>query len=339
MKRPTKFVKPLTEEQRTQLKEIMKSQTPQRRRVRAHAVLLSDRRYSINQIADIYQVERDRVSEWINWWSDFEFEGLDDDPRGGRPRTLNESEQEQVIAMVKEEPRQIKCAVHRLVEETGKLISCQSLKGLLREAGMVWKRARRSVRCWRDESEFRMAQAELQELREECARGSSKFDLSYFDEAGFSLQPCVPYAWQPVGETLELACSTGRRQNILGFMNWSGHEFHSFAFEGKVDTALVVDCFHLCSRKLQKPTIVLVDNASIHTSEEFEDEIAGLSKEGVIIKYLPAYSPELNLIEILWRKIKYEWLPLSAYKDFKTMTQELFEVIKGIGSKYRITFA
>lgn len=339
MKRPTKFVKPLTEEQRTQLKEIMKSQTPQRRRVRAHAVLLSDRRYAINQIADIYQVERDRVSEWINWWNEYEFEGLDDDPRGGRPRILNESEQAQAIELVKEEPRQIKCAVQRIIEETGKRISSQSLKGLLREAAMVWKRARRSVRGWRDENEFRVAQAELNELRGNCARGSSKFDLFYYDEAGFSLQPCVPYAWQLVGETLELACTNGRRQNVLGFMNWSGHEFHSFAFEGKVDSSLVADCFHLFSRTRQRPTIVLVDNASIHTSEEFEDEIAGLKKEGVMVKYLPAYAPELNLIEILWRKIKYEWLPLDAYKDFKTMTQELFEVIKGIGSKYRITFA
>lgn len=92
MKRPTKFVKPLTEEQRTQLKEIMKSLSPQRRRVRAHAVLLSSRRYSINQIADIYQVERDRVSAWIDWWNEYEFAGLDDDERGGRPRALNESE-------------------------------------------------------------------------------------------------------------------------------------------------------------------------------------------------------------------------------------------------------
>jgi len=95
----------------------------------------------------------------------------------------------------------------------------------------------------------------------------------------------------------------------------------------------------LFSQQFTKPTIVLIDNAPIHTSEEFADEIVGLKKEGVIVKYLPAYSPELNLIEILWRKIKYEWLPLDAYKDFKTMTQELFEVIKGIGSKYRITFA
>ena len=55
--------------------------------------------------------------------------------------------------------------------------------------------------------------------------------------------------------------------------------------------------------------------------------------------FLPPYCPELNLIEILWRKIKYEWLPLDAYQNFKTLTAALFAVLKGIGSKYRITFA
>jgi hypothetical protein len=55
MKTPTKFVKPLTDEQREQLKEIMKSQALQRKRMRAHAILLSERRYLIDQIADIYR--------------------------------------------------------------------------------------------------------------------------------------------------------------------------------------------------------------------------------------------------------------------------------------------
>src|SRR5215468_3897829 len=91
MKTPTKFVKPLTTEQREQLSAIMKSAAPQRTRMRAHAVLLSERRYSLDQIADIYQVDRDRVSQWLEWWEAEQVEGLDDEPRSGTGHNLTKA--------------------------------------------------------------------------------------------------------------------------------------------------------------------------------------------------------------------------------------------------------
>src|SRR5215470_1533183 len=338
MKTPTKFVKPLTSEQREQLKEIMKSSEPQRKRMRAHAVLLSERRYSIDQIADIYQVDRDRVSLWLDWWEEYNFDGLDDDPRGGRPRMLNQEEQKRAIEIVRKEPRSIKKGLKRIADEIGKVISGATLKSILNAADYTWKRMRRSLRFYRDEVEFRAAQAELARLRAASLLPASEFDLWYFDEAGFTLQPCVPYAWQLVGERLELASTHGPRQNVLGFFNLR-HQFHSFAFEGSIDTHTVIHCFDLFNRRRKKPALVVIDNAPIHSSDEFEEEVERWEEDDLYVRFLPPYSPELNLIEILWRKIKYDWLPLDAYQGFKKMTEALFEVIRGIGSKYRITFA
>ena len=67
--------------------EVMKSQSPQRTRMRAHAILLSERRYSIDHIADISPVDRDRVSEWLDWGEEAQVEGLDDDPAAAAPRS------------------------------------------------------------------------------------------------------------------------------------------------------------------------------------------------------------------------------------------------------------
>lgn len=338
MKTPTKFVKPLTSEQRDQLIEIMKSSAPQRKRVRAHAVLLSERRYSIDQIADIYQLDRDRVSQWLDWWEEYNFEGLDDDPRSGRPPKLNQEEQKRAIEIVRKEPRSIKTGLKCIADEIGKVISGDTLKNILKAGDHTWKRMRRGLRSFRDEDEFRAAQAELARLRVESLLPGSEFDLWYFDEAGFTLQPSIPYAWQLVGERLELASTHGPRQNVLGFFNLH-HEFHSFAFEGAINSHIVTGCFDLFSQRLERPALVLIDNAPIHTSDEFEEEIKRWEEEDLYVKFLPPYCPELNLIEILWRKIKYDWLPLDAYQGFKKMTEALFEVIRGIGSKYRITFA
>jgi DDE superfamily endonuclease len=48
-----------------------------------------------------------------------------------------------------------------------------------------------------------------------------------------------------------------------------------------------------------------------------------------MVKYWPSYAPELNLIEILWRCIKYYWLPFSAYTSF----QCLCEAVEGSAAK------
>jgi len=338
MKTPTKFVKPLTTEQRGQLSALMKSNAPQRTRMRAHAVLLSERRYSLEQIADIYQVDRDRVSQWLEWWEAEQVAGLDDEPRSGRPPKLNEAERQEALKIALQEPRTIKTGLKRIADELGKLISGETLRTLLTTERYIWQRMRRSTRTLRDETEFRAAEAELARLRATVLGGQSAFDLWYYDEAGFTLQPVIPYAWQRVGQRLELAAAHGPRQNVLGFFNLY-NQFHAFAFQAAIDSNTVIHCFDLFRQQQQKPALVVVDNAPIHTSEDFEEELARWQKEDLYVKFLPPYCPELNLIELLWRKIKYEWLPLDAYLNFKTLTASLFDILKGIGSKYRITFA
>jgi transposase len=120
MRGPTKFVSALTEEQSAQLKAIMKSNAPQRQRMRAHAILLSARSFSIDQIAAIYEVDRDRVSQWLEWWREFQFDGLCDDRRSGRPPKLTAEEQEQALEIVKEEPRSTRRAVSEISQRLKK---------------------------------------------------------------------------------------------------------------------------------------------------------------------------------------------------------------------------
>jgi hypothetical protein len=43
--------------------------------------------------------------------------------------------------------------------------------------------------------------------------------LYYCDEAGFALDPSIPYAWQAAGEVIELPAMRYGRINVLGFMN------------------------------------------------------------------------------------------------------------------------
>jgi transposase len=89
MRTATKFVEPLTDEQRQRLKEIHKTDASWRTRMRAHAILLSEKGFELNQLATIFDADRDAVSQWLDWWAEYGFEGLSDDPRSGRPPILD----------------------------------------------------------------------------------------------------------------------------------------------------------------------------------------------------------------------------------------------------------
>ena len=102
---------------------------------------------------------------------------------------------------------------------------------------------------------------------------------------------------------------------------------------------MVIAGFDAFCHTLTQKTVVVVDNASIHRSEAFADRMPYWKEHGWIMKYLSPYSPALNLIEILWRRIKYTWLPFSAYECLNALSEALETILSHVGSEYQITFA
>jgi transposase len=331
-----RYVHPLIDTQRDLLENTVTHDASPRARARAHSVLLSAQGMTINAITKIYQVDRDTISTWIRKWEHDGPASLHDKPRSGRPPKLTPEEQTLAIAYIKDEPRSLKQVVERLTKKTTKRLSLSSLKRLAKRARLRWKRVRKSLKSLRDPAAFARCQRELEALQQQEDKG--KLALYYFDEAGFALDPSIPYAWQESGTIIELPAMKYGRMNVLGFMNRK-NDLHTYMFEESIHTGVVIACFDAFCKTITQKTVVMIDNASIHRSEEFEDRIPCWKKQGLTIKYLPTYSPELNLIEILWRRIKYDWLPFSAYQCLNAMIEALEDILSHVGSKYQITFA
>jgi transposase len=331
-----RYVPPLTDEQRELLEKTMHEGTSFRARSRAHSLLLSAAGMPIKAIAKTYQVHRVTVSAWIKNWEQHGAQSLHDKPRSGRPTTLSPAEQAIALQYIKEQPQSLQGVVKRLADTTDKHLSLSSLKRLAKKARLRWKRVRKSLKSLRDPEAFAKAKRELEALQKQEDQG--QLALYYFDESGFALDPAIPYAWQEPMSVIELPVRKYGRINVLGFMNRQ-NDLHPFLFEDSIHTGVVIACFDAFCQTLMKKTVVVIDNASIHTSADFEARIPYWKKKGLSIKYLPPYSPELNLIEILWRRIKYTWLPFSAYECLNALNEALETILSRVGSEYQITFA
>jgi transposase len=101
---------------------------------------------------------------------------------------------------------------------------------------------------------------------------------------------------------------------------------------------MVISCIDRFSENLEKKTVLLMDQASIHTSDKMTEKIEEWEKKNLEIFWLPAYSPKLNLIEILWRFIKYEWVEVSAYDNHRSLRNYLKKVLDNFGTEYVINF-
>ena len=172
----------------------------------------------------------------------------------------------------------------------------------------------------------------------QTAETRGQIELFYFDAAGFTLIPCIPYAWQPPGVTYELPSGGRQRLNVLGLLN-RANEAYFYLLTGRIGSAEVIAALdHFAAVRPHHLTLVILDNAPIHHSEAVTQCLERWLANGVGVHFLPPYCPELNRIEILWRKIKYEWLPFSAYISFATLKEALLAIFSSIGSKYQITF-
>jgi len=337
MKSKNKFAAELNGQQVVELDAIMASGCNARTKKRAQAISLSARGYTIDEISAIIECHRVTVSRWIDQWHEQGMDGLLEKEGRGRKKSLTEEEERQVLEWLNSDERSTNGLLGKIEKVFGKKISSATLKRLFKRHGKVWKRVRASLAGKRDEDEFRLCEQELIEHMEAAVDG--EIDLFYLDQSGFGRTPYIPYAWQDKGTTIEVPCREGDRINVMGIYSLMRGTLHAEITSENITSAKVIDFLDDFSKTVTKFTVVTLDNASIHTAKAVSEKLKEWEEKNMYLYFLPTYSPELNLIEIVWRKIKYEWLPLSAFESFKSLRGSLEDILPKIGYEYNVYFA
>ena len=166
---------------------------------------------------------------------------------------------------------------------------------------------------------------------------SGYIDLYFGDQSHFGLTPNVPYAWQTKDNPILLPAAKGRYQNVVGLMTRKNKLYFEI-LETTFNSDKIISFMDRFVEQTIKKTVVILDNSPIHKSKKFMAKIEQWKEKDVLIYFLPPYSPELNLIEILWQRIKYQWLGFDAYKSFENLKDQLNFVLNNFGKKYDIKF-
>lgn len=91
------------------------------------------------------------------------------------------------------------------------------------------------------------------------------------------------------------------------------------------------------AKKVSKPVVIVLDNASIHRAAAIQPALKLLQKQGVTLKFLPPYSPELNRIEVMWRLMKHRWLALKR-RSKEELEQAVDHVFANFGTQFKMDF-
>jgi transposase len=129
-----------------------------------------------------------------------------------------------------------------------------------------------------------------------------------------------------------------QRLSVDGFLS-KNNQLEAYTFKCSINSDVVIACIDDFSKTMTIKTILIMDNSSIHQNNFLWEKEEEWSKKGLYIFFLPTYSPQLNLIEILWRFMKYQWLESSAYESYSTLVEAVENLLKDYGGKYTINFA
>ena len=199
----------------------------------------------------------------------------------------------------------------------------------------TWRRLRKWLKPNQDPVEYQRLYEELQQLKK--LEESGYLDLFYGDQSSFSMNPNVPYGWQEKGDYVKIVPSKETPINVFGLLSKNG-ELEGYECKGSMTSEAMIAFIDDFIQDRKQRTVIVLDNAPIHKSDLFMEAKQKWEKQDLYIFFLPTYSPHLNIIETLWRKMKYEWLKASDYLTAEALANAVRKIICTYTEKLRINF-
>jgi transposase len=281
--------------------------------------------YSNQSISLITGIHPNTVSHWIRVYIEQGFDGLLTNNYGTNKSELEEHAESILDSFLKHPPINASEAAGRILEMTGIDRSTQQIRAFMKRHGLKFIKCGHIPSKADNEAQHQWVKTELKPVIEAAQKGECH--LLFCDAAHFVLQPFLCSLW--CAFRIFIKASAGRnRINVLGAVHAITKEVVTINNTTYITSGTLIEFLKMIKRKFgNKPIAIVLDNARYQHCFVVKTVARSL---GIHLLFLPPYSPNLNIIERLWKFTKKKILYAKYYnkpKDFHEAIQNFFNNI------------
>jgi len=328
----------LTKEEIKKLKNIHKySRNNTLKQNRIKVILAYDSGKSKEEIRDFLLLDLKSIRRYINDFKAKRMDSIEEEDKrkdGNRQgRRLTKEQLQEIDEYLKENIISDAKEIQILVKKQYDIdYSISAIHDILHSLGYVYKQVTITPQKSddKDQIEKQLAfEAAYEELTENIDK--EKDSIYFFDAEHPTHNTKVGYAWVKKGETKEIEANSGRKRiNLWGLYSPISAEI-LFDMEESINAQSVIHMFDKALEANQHKSgdiYIILDNARYNKSNIVQEALKKSKYSRIKLIFLPPYSPNLNLIERVWRFANIHVRNNKFYEkftDFKKSIEEFFD--------------
>ncbi|BCL36963.1 IS630 family transposase [Nostoc sp. MS1] len=332
----------LSQEQKERLLKTLKEHENPYVREKILIILLINDGKTYQEISNFLEIAYPTVAYWAVHGDPDNLESFLDGRREGNCRKVTKEYENLLLEIIEKDPVENGYEFGRwtaarlatyLEETTGIKLSGSQVRRILERKKYVYLWAKYSLEDKQNPEKRKAFQEKLSEYLRITKKTPERLQVCFWDESGFSLRVIRRKSWGKKGTRKKVTGQRRRgRVNIMGGLRYHDKKrinfvikkgnadvfyeqiksLNNFLLQEWVEQGKSVEEFKDGSAKI----VIILDNASFHKRKDILSKIES-EMPNIILEFLPPYSPDYNLIELLWHSAK-EYI---AHRLFESVSQ------------------
>lgn len=285
--------------------------------------------FSDTKAGQISGLHRHSVNHWVQSYQTGGFESLCQYNYGTNKSELENYSGSILKSFTERPPMSAREAKMRIEEMTGISRSPSQIRTFMKHNGLRYIKIGHIPAKADTEKQRQWVKSTLEPAIEEAQNGECH--LLFMDAAHFILEPFICALWC-IARLFVKASSGRNRINVLGAVNAITKEIITLCNTTFISAGTIVSfLIQLRQHYEGLPLKIVLDNARYQHCKLVEETAKQLN---ITLLFLPSYSPNLNIIERLWKFAKKTILYAKYYESPAKFHQAITEFFKGINQKY-----